>query len=160
MSKRILSSCPYCGKKLSYLSLMLLKRKGEHYCYQCGCTSNVVLSRALLALASAVCVVGFLIMLLFSMFGNHEDLRGMLWVMIPFAVFYIMIPFCVRLEPFNDRIYRQKRVPKSVLAARARKAQAAAKPIELDVEEDFSAKFMKAKQKAAETMQNQENASE
>lgn len=161
MSKRLLSNCPYCGKKMSYVGLMLLKRKGEHYCYKCRCTSNVVLSRGLFALASAVCVIGFLIMLLFSMFGDHSDLRGMIWVMIPFAVFYVSIPFFVKLEPFNDKIYKQKRVPRT---ARILKKPQPAAPVKLDVEEDFSKKFMQAKnnasQKMAQTIQEEKNQSE
>ncbi len=165
MSKRLLSSCPYCGKKMSYIGLMLLKRKGEHYCYKCKCTSNVVLSRGLFALASAVCVIGFLIMLLFSMFGNHEDLRGMLWVIIPFAVFYVSIPFFVKLEPFNDKIYKQKRVPRTArIIKKPQPAVSSAAPVQLDVEEDFSKKFMQAKnnasQKMAETIQEETNKSQ
>lgn len=162
MSKAILSRCPYCGQKISYIGSMFLRKKGEHYCYKCQCTSNIVIHRGLYALASGVCVIAFLIMLLFSMFGDHADLRGILWVFLPFLVFYIVTPFFIRLEPFNDKIYPQKRAPKPITLSQRKVKKPApkkVKPITLDVEDDFSKKFMQAKnnasQKMAETIQEE-----
>ncbi len=153
MSKAILSRCPYCGKKISYINSMFLRKQGEYYCYKCQCTSNIVIHRGLYALASAVCVISFLIMLLFSMFGNHEDLRGMMWVVIPFMVFYIAVPFFIRLEPFNDKIYPQKRKPKAVPVGQPKVRKVVRKkpaPVELQVDDDFSKKFMQAKSNAVQ----------
>ena len=153
MSKAILSRCPYCGKKISYINSMFLRKQGEYYCYKCQCTSNIVIHRGLYALASIVCVISFLIMLLFSMFGNHEDLRGMMWVVIPFMVFYIAVPFFIRLEPFNDKIYPQKRKPKAVPVGQPKVRKVVRKkpaPVELQVDDDFSKKFMQAKSNAVQ----------
>ena len=153
MSKAILSRCPYCGKKISYINSMFLRKQGEYYCYKCQCTSNIVIHRGLYALASIVCVISFLIMLLFSMFGNHEDLRGIMWVLIPFLVFYISIPFFIRLEPFNDKIYPQKRRPKAVPAGQQKVKKVVRKksaPVKLQVDDDFSKKFMQAKSNATQ----------
>ena len=153
MSKAILSRCPKKKKKISYINSMFLRKQGEYYCYKCQCTSNIVIHRGLYALASAVCVISFLIMLLFSMFGNHEDLRGMMWVVIPFMVFYIAVPFFIRLEPFNDKIYPQKRKPKAVPVGQPKVRKVVRKkpaPVELQVDDDFSKKFMQAKSNAVQ----------
>ncbi len=146
MSNTILTRCPYCGKKISYPGAMLIKKKGEHYCYKCHCTSNVIISKGLFALAMVVCVLSFLLMLLFSMFGNHEDLKNILWVVLPFVVFYLATPFFIKLEPFNDRIYPMKRMPKRIF--NSPKKTKPSKPVQLNVENDFSQKFMLAKNNA------------
>lgn len=94
-------------------------------------------------------------MLLFSMFGNHEDLRGIMWVLIPFLVFYISIPFFIRLEPFNDKIYPQKRRPKAVPAGQQKVKKVVRKksaPVKLQVDDDFSKKFMQAKSNATQKL--------
>ena len=115
MSNTLLTRCPYCGKKISYPGAMLIKKKGEYYCYKCQCTSNVIIHSGLSALAAFVCVLGVLLVLLFSMFGDHGDLKNILWVVMPFVVFYLATPFFIKLEPFNDKIYPMKRMPKRVL---------------------------------------------
>ena len=144
MSNTLLTRCPYCGKKISYPGAMLIKKKGEYYCYKCQCTSNVVIHQGLSALAAFVCVLSVLLMLLFSMFGDHEDLKNILWIVLPFVVFYIATPFFIKLEPFNDKIYPMKRMPKRVLDRKPKSP----KPVQLDVENDFSQKFMLAKNSA------------
>ena len=95
MSNTLLTRCPYCGKKISYPGAMLIKKKGEYYCYKCQCTSNVIIHSGLSALAAFVCVLGVLLVLLFSMFGDHGDLKNILWVVMPFVVFYLATPFFI-----------------------------------------------------------------
>ena len=144
MSNTLLTRCPYCGKKISYPGAMLIKKKGEYYCYKCQCTSNIVIHSGLSALAAFVCVLGVLLVLLFSMFGDHGDLKNILWVVMPFVVFYLATPFFIKLEPFNDKIYPMKRMPKRVFEKKPKSP----KPVRLDVENDFSQKFMLAKNNA------------
>jgi len=123
---------------------MLIKKKGEYYCYKCQCTSNVIIHQGLSALAAFVCVLAVLLMLLFSMFGDHSDLTNIIWIVMPFVVFYIATPFFVKLEPFNDKIYPMKRMPKRIFNKKTKSP----KPVQLDVENDFSKKFMLAKNNA------------
>jgi len=146
MSNTILTRCPYCGKRISYPGIMLMRKKGEHYCYKCQCTSNVVITSGLSALAAFVCVLSFLLMLLFSMFGDHGELKNILWVVLPFVVFYFASPFFIKLEPFNDKIYPMKRMPKRIFENPKKNKNP--KPVRLDVENDFSKKFMLAKNNA------------
>lgn len=154
MSSVKLSRCPYCGRKISYIGSMFLKSKGEFNCDRCKCVSNVVINRALYGIASGVCVLAFLIVVLYTQFGDHGSLLGILWVLLPFLAFYILIPFFVTLEPCNEKSAvkiviessspkRNQTVQQTVQPSSA--VQPKAKPIELDVDDDFSTKFMQAK---------------
>lgn len=129
---------------------MFLKTKGEYNCSSCKCISNVVISRAAYAIASAVCVISLLIVVIYSMAGDHGNPIGILFVLLPFLIFYLIIPFLVRLAPCKDKSAVQKVIENSITvpakpAVPSIQTSAKSKPVKLDVEEDFSAKFMKAK---------------
>lgn len=144
-----LSKCPYCHKKISYLGSMFLKTKGEYNCSSCKCISNVVISRAAYAIASAVCVIALLIVVIYSMAGDHGSVLGICLVLAPFLLFYLIIPFLVRLAPCKDKSAVSKLMENSVPGVSRETvpapSQPRSKPVKLDVEDDFSAKFMKAK---------------
>ena len=152
MSEKVkLPRCPYCHKKISYPGAMFLKTKGEYNCGSCKCISNIVISRAAYALASMVCIVALLIVVLYSMGGDHGSFLGLACVLAPFLIFYIMIPFFVRLVPCKDKSAVKRLLEKGGAVIPNETAvfpavpHAEAKPVKLDVDEDFSAKFMKAK---------------
>ncbi len=146
-----LSRCPYCHKKVSYLGSMFLKTKGEYNCSSCKCISDVVISRAAYAIASGVCILALLIVVLYSISGDRGSILGILLVLAPFLVFYLIVPFLVRLAPCKDRSAVDKLIDSSVTSIPSEAAfqsvqnQPKSKPVKLDVEEDFSAKFMRAK---------------
>ncbi len=127
-----------------------MKTKGEHNCNTCDCISNVTISKKAYALASLVCVVSLLIVVLYSMAGNHGSFLGIAAVLMPFLIFYILVPFFVRLTPCKDQSAVKKLLDRNASdrpsdAAYQAAANSAAKPVMLDVEEDFSQKFMQAK---------------
>lgn len=134
-----------------------MKNKGEHTCRSCNCIANVVISRVAYALASLVCIIALLLVVLYSIGGDHSSVLGIISVLIPFLIFYILIPFFVRLVPCRDKSAVQKLMDKASALKPAVNVPAPApvsmpdypisqaKPVELDVEEDFAAKFMKAK---------------
>ncbi|MBQ9461202.1 MAG: hypothetical protein IJU51_04710 [Clostridia bacterium] len=144
-----LPRCPYCHKKIGYIGSMFMKTKGEHNCSSCKCISNVVISRGAYALASAVCIVALLIVVLYTLGGDHGSYMGIACVLAPFIIFYITIPFFVKLIPCKDKSAVNKILEKRASAMPNETAleaiQNAAKPVTLDVEDDFSARFMKAK---------------
>ena len=154
-----LPSCPYCHKKISYVGSMFMKTKGEHCCSSCKCISNVVLSRAAYALASAVCIIALLIVLIYSISGDHGSFLGIACVLAPFLIFYLSVPLLVRLVPCKDKSAVKKLIDKStngVPSDVAYQSAAASSPVKLDVEEDFSTRFMKAKKetKQAESIED------
>ena len=142
-----LPRCPYCHKKISYIGSMFMKTKGEHNCGSCKCISNVIISRGAYALASAVCIVALLIVVLYTIGGDHGSYMGIACVLAPFIIFYITIPFFVKLVPCKDKSAVKKILDKRASAFQAiqNSSKPAITPVTLDVEEDFSAKFMKAK---------------
>ena len=130
---------------------MFLKTKGEYNCGSCKCISNVVISRGAYALASMVCIVALLIVVLYSMGGDHGSFLGLACVLAPFLIFYLMVPFFVRLAPCKDKSAVKKLLEKGGAVIPGETAvfpvapQTEVKPVKLDVDEDFSAKFLKAK---------------
>lgn len=152
MAKAIkkLPTCPYCHKRISYIGSMFLKTKGEYNCPQCKCISNVVIARSAYAIASAVCIIALLIVVLYTVSGDHGSFLGMACVLAPFLIFYLVVPLFVRLIPCKDQSAVKKILDKTASSMPGEAAYQAAmqnstKPVLLDVEEDFSAKFMKAK---------------
>lgn len=133
------------------MGALLLKNKGEYCCDKCGCISNVVISRSLYGLASGTCVLALLILVLYSYFGNHGNILGVLLVLLPFIVFYSLVPFFVHLEPCIDKSAERKIIVKRQTAAIENtldKIQIPSKninPIELNVSDDFSKNFIQAK---------------
>ncbi len=146
-----LPRCPYCNKKISYIGSSFLKTKGEYNCGSCKCISNVVISRAAYAMASFVCVLALLIVVIYSFAGDHGSIMGILYVVAPFLIFYIIVPLLVRLVPCKDKSAVRKLKDKTIPdmpgenAYQQAAAQNSSAAVDLSVEEDFSARFMKAK---------------
>lgn len=146
MAKRLLTKCPYCHRKVSFFGAAILKTKGEHCCSGCNCISNVVINKAIYGIASAAVVLSFLILFLYSMFGDHGDIKGILYVIAPFLIFYLIVPFFVRLEPCNDKSAVKKLHRKiSPIPEEEMESFVQEQPIDLDIGADFSSSFMKVK---------------
>lgn len=147
MAKRLLTECPYCHRKVSYLGAGILKTKGEHSCSGCKCISNVVIHRALYGIAGGAVVSALIILLIYSAYGQHDDIRGVLYVLVPFLIFYILVPFFVKLEPCNDKsaVNKLNRRIDPVPVQKKKPSKKQEQPIELNVGADFSSSFMKAK---------------
>ena len=157
-----LTRCPYCNRKISYFGASILRKQGEYKCTKCTCVSNVTLNKAIYGLVSIVCVSALLITVLYATFGDHGSLKGLLYLFIPFVVFYITAPFFVQLVPHKERSsVKHVSVPQPAVTEEEKVYQRPAKPIvhsqpiELDVDEDFSSKFMKAKQDNAARLEEQ-----
>lgn len=147
MSKISLPRCPYCNRKISFISALILKTKGEYCCDRCKCISNVVISRSLYGLASITCVISLLILVLYSFFGSSGNFIGVILVLLPFLIFYCCVPFFVRLEPCTDKSYEKKIIEKKqpIISDEAYNSIRNTQAIELDVSEDFSKNFRKTK---------------
>lgn len=145
MSRTLLPKCPYCSKKISFVGAMFLKTKGEYCCESCKCISNVVISRSIYGIASAACVLSLLILVLYSFFGDSGNFIGIILVLLPFLIFYVCVPFFVRLEPCTDKSYEKKIIEKNMISDQAYKSIKNTQTIELDVSEEFSKNFKKTK---------------
>ena len=146
MAIQLFTECPYCHRKVLLIGAAVLKTKGEHVCKGCKCTSNVVIHRALYAIASVATITSLIVLLVYSAVGDHGDPRGILYVFLPFLVFYVLVPFFIKLEPCPDTaVNRLKRKANPIPVASDRPAARQEKPIELNVGADFTSSFMKAK---------------
>ena len=146
MAKRLLTECPYCHRKVSFFGAAILKTRGEHCCSGCKCISNVVINKTIYGIASAAVVLSFLILFLYSMFGDHGNIWGIFYVLAPFLVFYLIVPYFVRLEPCNDKSAVKKLHRKiSPIPEEKTESFVQEQPIDLDIGDDFSSSFMKVK---------------
>ena len=84
--------CPYCGQKVSYVTAIMEKEKGEHTCKKCGRNATIYFVKALRAAIIAAIAVSAVILAVWLVIGDYTNLWGMLWVFLPFLVFYACTP--------------------------------------------------------------------
>lgn len=156
MAKTLFTECPYCHRKVSIIGANVLKTKGEHVCKGCKCISNVVIRTALYAIASVSVVLSLVILLLYTAMGDHSDIRGVLYVLAPFVVFYIAVPFFVKLEPCTDKsaVSKVRRKISPIPVPEKPEPVKQENPIELDVSDDFRQSFARAKSMSKTTEEN------
>jgi len=157
---KLLTECPYCHRKVAIIGANILKTKGEHSCRGCKCISNVVIHRALYALAGLAVASSLITMLLYSTSGDVGDPRGIFYVFLPFLIFYILVPFFVKLEPCGDRsaVNKLHRKIDPIPVTHEKPVKIPDQPIELNVGDDFTKSFMLAKNtKAAEDNEDRYN---
>lgn len=98
MSKFGRPVCPYCGKKVNPLRTWTLKLEGEYRCPKCGGISNVVLAPAVTILAAIAIFVSILVFIFYRFLLGSLTFRGILFMLIPYIVFYLLSLFLVRLR--------------------------------------------------------------
>lgn len=109
-----LAVCPYCGRKVSYIDSLFIKNKGEYTCKRCGCITNIGFNRSIYAVTSITCVLSLLFVVLFMFFGDISNLWGLLFVIIPFLIYYCFVPFFLILVPTSDKSYAKKVMDKKM----------------------------------------------
>lgn len=70
----------------------LWKKKGEHTCKKCGRNATIYFVKALRAAIIAAIAVSAVILAVWLVIGDYTNLWGMLWVFLPFLVFYACTP--------------------------------------------------------------------
>ena len=96
--KKKTRSCPYCGSKVSYIRSLTEISSGEHLCRDCGRYSSVTydkkiyISAGLLLLAAVILAA----VMFFSDFSKQILLKFAV-IIIPFGIFFFMIPLYYRL---------------------------------------------------------------
>ncbi|MGN0537605.1 MAG: hypothetical protein ACI4M3_06480 [Acutalibacteraceae bacterium] len=98
MTKPQLPCCPFCRHKIHYSEALFLKNEGEYVCRHCQKVSNILIDRSIYGLASGVCILALLILVLYLFLGDHGNPVGIFLVLFPFVVFYACVPFFVRLK--------------------------------------------------------------
>lgn len=100
--------CPYCGKRISYFTALSIRRRGEYYCKRCKKESNVHIKKTIWVMFFAALVFALLIMGYYILLTDRENPWFILFVAVPFLLFYLFSPLFVRLRPkkkFQDSLY-------------------------------------------------------
>ncbi len=100
--------CPYCGKEISYVKALTIRRRGEYYCNKCKKESNVIIKKTIWALFIAMLFFALVIMGFYLLMTNRENPVFILLVMVPFIIFYLFSPIFVRIRPkkrVQDSLY-------------------------------------------------------
>lgn len=90
--------CPYCGKKLGYLNAWAVKTQGEYRCKKCGGFSDIVLAQGVYVLSLILTAAGALFFILAFLKITELNVFSVLMVVLPFALFFLLSVFFVRLQ--------------------------------------------------------------
>ncbi|MBP3704360.1 MAG: hypothetical protein J6I98_02400 [Clostridia bacterium] len=100
-------TCPYCKKRVNLIRTWSLKREGEYKCPRCGGISNIYLSPLVYVFAALAICTGVCIYFFHKFVLDDIELFTCLYVLVPFAVFYILSLFTVYLKrPVIKRVQR------------------------------------------------------
>ena len=94
-----LTKCPYCNKQLSYLTAFVVKRNGEYFCNKCKKESNIFIKKSIFIPLIVAIILAGLILSIFLIMTDRENLWFAFFVAIPFLIFYLITPFFVYLKP-------------------------------------------------------------
>lgn len=93
--------CPYCGKRVSFLSTFSSRRKGEYVCERCGKESKVIIDKRMFFLFAVAVVISLAIMAGWIFAGLLSNPLGILLVAIPLVIFEFFTPKFVYYEPLK-----------------------------------------------------------
>lgn len=100
--------CPYCGKRISYFTALSIRRRGEYYCKKCKKESNVHINKTIWVMYFAALVIALIIVGFFIFVTSKQNPWFVLFVAVPFLLFFLFSPLFVRLRPkkkFQDSLY-------------------------------------------------------
>lgn len=95
--------CPYCGKKISYLSSIKERADGEHYCKRCKRNSTIYFVRYIKVFIIVICLIALSMLSLFLFTPLRGNFLCVILMFIPFIVFYFCIPLFIRFVPIKHK---------------------------------------------------------
>lgn len=96
-----IKKCPYCGKRISYVSTFASRRKGEYVCERCGKESKVVINKSAIMIFALAVVISLAIMGGWILAGLLNNPLGILLTAAPLIIFAIISPKFVYFEPLR-----------------------------------------------------------
>ena len=93
--------CPYCGRRMSYISAYFSRRKAEYVCTRCGKESRVVISKLIIPIFIIVAVISLAIIGIWFMLKLLSNPLGIVLVAAPLLIFLAFTPKFVCLEPLK-----------------------------------------------------------
>ncbi len=99
--------CPYCGKKIGFLKIWMLKNKGDYSCDVCGSYSIIVIHKIVVPMAIATVLISILLVLIFTFLVDMQ-IWSIILIFIPFLIFFCVSMFTVRLKKVFPSGKKQK----------------------------------------------------
>lgn len=96
-----IKKCPYCGKRISYISVFSSRRKSEYVCERCGKECKVSISRKIIPVFLLCVLIAIAIMILWIFFGLTYNLLGVVMVALPLLFFTAISTKFLRFEPLK-----------------------------------------------------------
>lgn len=93
--------CPYCGKKISYLSAIRERANGEHSCDRCKRNSTIYFVRNIKVFIVVICLIAVALLSVFLFTPMRGNFFCVLLMFIPFIIFYFCIPLFIRFVPIQ-----------------------------------------------------------
>ena len=93
--------CPYCSKRISYVSAYASRRKAEYVCGRCGKESKVVVNKKVILAFIFSAVIAVAIMVGWIYAGLSYNPLGILLVAVPLIIFTVISPKFVKFVPLK-----------------------------------------------------------
>ena len=97
MKQQVVTSCPYCGKRLDYWFVMLIKERDKYYCSQCNKVYNIELSQNIKRLSLLVKLTALAITVITCLTTHLPLFIPLSLLVLMFVGFYFQVPFEIRL---------------------------------------------------------------
>lgn len=93
--------CPYCGKRVSYLTVFSSRKKGEMTCSRCGKNSKVYVSKKILLVFAVFVLLSLAVMTVCIFAKMLYNPFTIVLVAIPLVIFMFLTPMFISYEPFK-----------------------------------------------------------
>lgn len=93
--------CPYCGRRISYLTTFNEKKRGMHICARCKKESKIKTDMRLIIAFIAVCLMVVMFMIVWNGSGNYNSIWGVVIVAAALVLFYFCTPLFIRYVPLK-----------------------------------------------------------
>lgn len=130
-----LATCPYCGNKVPYFKLFVIKSKCDYVCGKCKRESKISTSQKLNKTFYLAVLISALIILINIIFKSTDNLWLVAMSFLPMVIFYLLVPFYIKLKPYIkyrdvvcERLKTLEKEEKAARAARRAKSQRASRP--------------------------------
>ncbi|MCQ4021966.1 MULTISPECIES: hypothetical protein [unclassified Ruminococcus] len=108
--------CPYCGKKISYLSAIRERANGEHACDKCRRNSTIYFVKSLKVFIVVICLVALAMLSVFLFTPLKGNFFCIFLMFIPFLLFYFCIPLFIRFVPIKLKKIQTKKTDNSEIS--------------------------------------------
>lgn len=93
--------CPYCSKRVGYISLYSSRRKGQYVCKECGKESKVIIDKSIFIGFAVAVLASVAIMICWVALGLISNPLGIVLVAAPLVIFALASPTSVCYEPLK-----------------------------------------------------------